>query len=485
MNPWMILATFVAYVGLLFAISLRTRAQSAQGFFLAERGAPWPVVAFGMLGASLSGVTFISVPGWVGDQGFTYMQMVFGYVVGYVFIMAVLLPMYYKLNLTSIYSYFGQRFGPRAYTTGAGFFLVSRVIGASFRLFLVVLVGQTFILEPLGLSSTWAVPVTTSVVLAVIYGYTRQGGLGTIVWTDTLQTAAMLVAVIWTLFALAQGLGISFWDLPQHISASDRSQIWVFDDWRVSNHFVKHFLAGAFVAATMTGMDQDMMQKNLACRDLRSARLNMGSFSAVLIVVNFLFLSLGWVLYQYAELNELVIERADNLYPTIALGGELGTSLGLVFLIGLLASAFSSADSALTALTTSACVDILKDSSGATRNKTHLVMTVLLFIVIWAFATVSDTSVIASIFTAANYTYGPILGLFLFGLMTRRQANDKYIPWVALVSPILCYLLEMYFKKQWGFSFGFALLPVNGFLTFCGLLAISSPILTSQLDNRD
>jgi Na+/proline symporter len=469
MNPWLILGVFAAYALLLFVIARRTRAADASGFFLAGRGAPWPLVAFGMLGASLSGVTFISVPGWVGSQGFTYMQMVLGYLVGYGFIMAVLMPLYYKLGLTSIYGYFGERFGRRAYTTGASFFLLSRVIGASFRLFLVVLVGQTFIFQPLGLSPALAVPITAAFVLAIIYGYTRQGGLGTIVWTDTLQTAAMLVAVFWTLHVVAGALGLSLLEIPAFVAQSDLSSTWSFADWRAPNHFVKHFLAGAFVAATMTGMDQDMMQKNLACRDLRSARLNMGSFSIVLVAVNLLFLSLGLLLHVYAETTGLVVDRADNLYPAIALGGELGVGLGLVFLIGLLASAFSSADSALTALTTSACVDIFGDESTRMRNRVHIGMTAVLFVVITAFSVASDTSVIASIFTAANYTYGPILGLFAFGLLMKRQPVDRWIPFVAIAAPILCYVLEMWLKSRWGFSFGFALLPVNGLLTFAGL----------------
>ncbi len=473
MNPWVIFGVFVGYALVLFAIAQWTRAKDAQGFFLAGKAAPWPVVAFGMLGASLSGVTFISVPGWVGTQGFSYMQMVLGYLVGYAFIMAVLMPLYYRLQLTSIYGYFGERFGRRAYATGASFFLLSRIVGASFRLFLVVLVGQTFIFQPLGLSPSIAIPLMAALVLAIIYGYTRRGGLGTIVWTDTLQTAAMLVAVVWTLQAVGGALGHSLGDLPGVIARSDMSELWVWSDWRAPNHFVKHFLAGAFVAATMTGMDQDMMQKNLACRDLRAARWNMASFSVVLVLVNVLFLSLGVVLHAFADASALSVERADNLYPTVALTGGLGSGLGLVFLIGLLASAFSSADSALTALTTSACVDLLGDSSTATRRRVHLAMTGVLFFVIWSFSAAADTSVIASIFTAANYTYGPILGLFAFGLLMReRRPSDRYIPFVAIAAPVICWALEMGLKAQWGFSFGFALLPVNGLLTFVGLWAL-------------
>lgn len=488
MTPTTVLLIFCGYVALLLLVARITarRAGSSDDahFFVANKSAPWYAVAFGMLGASLSGVTFISVPGWVASQGFTYMQMVLGYLVGYGFIMAVLLPLYYRMGLTSIYGYFEHRYGPRAYRTGAAFFILSRTIGAAFRLFLVALVLKLFILEPLGWSGStalggaaldWGYAAAVLVILAVIWAYTRQGGLGTIVWTDTLQTAAMLVAVLYSAYAITHALNWSWSETIHQISESPMGRWWVWDDWKAPNHFVKHFLAGAFVATAMTGMDQDMMQKNLACKNVREARWNMGSFAAVLTAVNVLFLGLGVLLYTWADAQALSIERADSLYPTVALGGSLDWRLGFVFLIGLLASAFSSADSAMTALTTSICVDLLGtekrpvDAAKALRKKVHLGVAGLLFVVIMVFSSLQDSSVVSAIFTAANYTYGPLLGLFAFGLASQRQPADRWIPWVAIASPIACYVLESGLSSQFGFSFGFALLPVNGLLTFLGL----------------
>ena len=489
MTPTTVLLIFCGYVAVLLLVARLTASHGAQDgdahFFVASKKAPWYAVAFGMLGASLSGVTFISVPGWVASQGFTYMQMVLGYLVGYSFIMAVLMPLYYRMGLTSIYGYFESRFGPKAYRTGAAFFILSRTIGAAFRLFLVALVLKLFILEPLGWSSSegaaldWGYALAVLAILGVIWAYTRQGGLGTIVWTDTLQTAAMLVAVGYSVYAITTAMDWSWGETVHHIQSSPMGHWWVWDDWKAPNHFIKHFTAGAFVATAMTGMDQDMMQKNLACKNLQEARWNMGSFSLVLVVVNILFLGLGVLLYTWANSQSLAIERADSLYPTVALGGSLGWGLGLVFLIGLLASAFSSADSAMTALTTSICVDLLgtekrpPGQATAVRKKVHLSVAFVLFAVILAFSAVQDSSVVSAIFTAANYTYGPILGLFAFGLATKNQPIDRWIPWVAVASPVLCYVLEAGLKSSYGFSFGFALLPVNGLLTFLGLLLLT------------
>lgn len=490
MNPQLVIGVFFTYVLVLLGIARWTNRRAIHGddsqhFFAANKSAPWYAVAFGMLGASLSGVTFISVPGWVESQGFTYMQMVLGYLIGYGFIMAVLMPLYYRMGLTSIYGYFESRFGKRAYKTGAAFFILSRTIGASFRLFLIALVLDLFVLKPLGWDVHWTafnlvdIPVgyaaAVAVILSVIWGYTRRGGLGTIVWTDTIQTAAMLIAVVYSGNAIVQALDWSWAEVPGRIAASPWSQWVVWEDWKASNHLVKHLLAGAFVATAMTGMDQDMMQKNLACRNLKEARLNMGSFSMVLVLVNVLFLALGALLYTWAEANGITIERADSLYPTVALDSGMGIGLGLIFLIGLLASAFSSADSALTALTTSVCVDILGTekmkpaAAKKQRNIVHIVMTIALFMVIMAFSSANDTSVVAAIFTAANYTYGPILGLFAFGLATSLRPADRFIPVVAILAPIACYGLETYLSTRHGFSFGFALLPVNGLITFLGL----------------
>lgn len=489
MQPSHVIAVFFGYAALLAVIGRLTARGNNDGFFLAGRTTPWYVVAFGMIGASLSGVTFISVPGQVAAQGFSYLQMVFGYLIGYAFIMGVLMPLYYRMQLTSIYGYLGHRFGPRAYRTGAVFFLLSRVVGASFRLFLVVLVLQLFVLQPLGWDvhvalggMEWplGVALTALTVLGVIYAYTRQGGLGTVVWTDTLQTGAMLLAVVLSVDAVADAMTGGDWGaLWAAADAKGWTDVWVLDDWKAPNHAVKHVLAGAFVAATMTGMDQDMMQKNLACRNLKEAQWNMGSFAVVLVGVNVLFLFLGAVLWLQADAMGLSPERTDGLFPGVALSGELGWAVGLMFLVGLMAAAFSSADSALTALTTSVCVDLLEvdqipaDRAEAVRKQVHIGMTLLLAAVMLGFSMSTDRSVLTSIFTAANYTYGPLLGLFAFGLVSKRTVNDRWIPALAVASPLLCYGLETGLGAAFGFSFGFALLVVNGGLMFAGLAVLS------------
>lgn len=490
----LVLLVILGYVSLLLLIARltsKTPEEDSDGkhFFMAGKQAPWYAVAFGMLGASLSGVTFISVPGWVGTQGFSYMQMVLGYLVGYGFIMAVLMPLYYRMGLTSIYGYFAERFGPKSYKTGASFFILSRTIGASFRLFLVALVLELFVLDPLEINYSislfnrfeWPLGYGVAVmgIIGIIWSYTRRGGLGTIVWTDTLQTAAMLAAVIFSADAIVQALDWSWPTVPRRVWESEWGHWMVWEDWKAPNHFVKHFIAGAFVATAMTGMDQDMMQKNLACRSLKEARWNMASFSVVLVFVNALFLGLGVLLYTYAGSFNITVDRPDSLYPTIALTSGLSVGLGIVFLIGLLASAFSSADSALTALTTSVCVDLIGTEKMAPsegtlwRKRVHLGMSGVLFLVIMIFSMVQDASVVSAIFTAANYTYGPILGMFIFGLATSLKPNDRLVPWIALLSPALCYALEFSLSQFYAFSFGFALLPVNGLITGLGLLLIS------------
>ncbi len=463
---------------LFFIAHLTGRNKKTSDFFLAGRKAPWYVVAFGMVGASLSGVTFISVPGMVGSKDFTYLQMVMGFMAGYLLIMAVLLPLYYKLGLTSIYTYLQGRFGNYAYKTGASFFMLSRIIGASFRLFLVAIVVELAILEPMYSQSvpSWAFALIVAVVLAVIYLYTRKGGMATVIWTDTVQTAAMLTAVTLTILTIGNAQGSHWTEIPDLVKSSGMTKIFVFDDWKAGNHFVKHFLAGVFVCIAMTGLDQDMMQKNLACKNLRDARWNMGSFAIVLFLANILFLSLGTLLYIHANSNGISIpEQTDKLFPMLALDGTLGGVMGGVFLVGLLASAFSSADSALTALTTSTCVDLLDTSSmdekraERTRARVHITLTGVLFIAIMLFKSVNDSSVVAALFTAANYTYGPLLGLFFYGLLSKRIPADRLIPYVAISAPIFCYILEYTLKAKYGFSFGFVLLPINGAITALGL----------------
>lgn len=486
MTPTSALLISLAYIALLFTVS-RWSSSSNSGdsestFFVAGKKAPWMVVAFGMVGASLSGVTFLSIPGWVKTQEWTYMQMVFGYCIGYMIVATVLLPIYYNKKLTSIYGYLGERFGVHAHKTGAFFFLLSRIIGASFRLFLVALVLDVLVLEPLhGGETPWTwFGGVTAAILAVIYTYTRNSGMGTVIWTDTLQTACMLAAVILTVVGILSYSGQSVWELPDALRQSNLTRIWVLDDWKASNHWVKHVLAGMFVTIAMTGLDQDMMQKNLACKGIREAQWNMGVFTAILVGANLLFLTMGSLLWMHAEQIGMTLPDAtDRLYAMVAMGGSLGPWLGVAFLVGLLASAFSSADSALTALTTSTCVDLLdtpkleKLRQVSIRKRVHLFLTIGLWLVILAFRAVNDTSVVAALFTVANYTYGPLLGLFVAGIFTRLHPKGTWIPFVCVASPLAGYLLEACMSTQFGFSFGFALLPVNGLLTLIGLFLIS------------
>ena len=488
MTPWTVLLIALGYVGILFGIAhwsnRRGKASDSESrFFVAGHQAPWYVVAFGMIGASLSGVTFLSIPGWVRDQEWTYMQMVFGYCIGYVVVGLVLLPLYYKLKLTSIYEFLKSRFGSEAHKTGAAFFILSRIIGASFRLFLVALVIDVLVLEPLSEGSTpWTwFACATAGILGVIYLYTRQSGMGTVIWTDTLQTACMLLAVVLTIAGILKAGGQSWGELPEVLASTDMTKIWVTEDWKLKNHWLKHILAGMFVTIAMTGLDQDMMQKNLACRNLREAQWNMGTFTIVLVGANVLFLTMGALLWMHASSTGMPLPDAtDRLYPMVAMNGSLGPVLGVAFVVGLLASAFSSADSALTALTTSTCVDLLdtpsKNPKDATiiRKRVHLGMAALLWLVIMTFRAVNDTSVVAALFTVANYTYGPLLGLFGVGMFTRWQPRKGLLPVVCIAAPFLGYLLEQALMSKSGFSFGFALLPVNGLIAALGLWLISS-----------
>lgn len=473
MSATLVLLILIAYFGLLMFIAYLTRAKENNDFYLGGRQSSWYVVAYGMLGASLSGVTFISVPGWVESSQMTYMQMVLGYVVGYAVISGVLLPIYYRMQLTSIYSYLIDRFGRVSYKTGASFFLLSRVIGASFRLYLVAMVFHYAIFERLG----WDVPFVASVVIAIalIWVYTHQGGIKTIIWTDTFQTTFMILAVIFTLVAISNHFDWTIGAMIERIAASENSRIFVFDDWSSSQHFVKNFLGGMFITIAMTGLDQDMMQKNLSCKNIGDAQKNMRWFSIVLVFINLLFLGLGVVLYIFAA--EMGIEASgDELYPMIALDGYLGVGVGVLFILGLTAAAYSSADSALTSLTTSFTVDILEadklgEKEAAKKRKlVHILFSVVLVLVILVFKAVNDESVISSLFKVASYTYGPLLGLYGVGIFTKWQLNDKYVWIVCLIAPVLAYVLNAY-SVEWfnGYKFGFELLLLNGILCAIGL----------------
>jgi Na+/proline symporter len=448
----------------------------SQSFFIGNKNSPWYIVAFGMIGTSLSGVTFISVPGWVGATQFSYLQMVFGYLLGYLVVGGVLLPLYYRLNLTSIYTYLEGRFGFWTYKTGAFYFILSRTIGAAFRLFLVANVLQ------LAMFDAWGVPyaLTVAVTILLIWVYTFKGGIKTIVWTDSLQTFFMLTAVGITVWQIGSSFQMGFAGIVETISESDLSKTFFFEDWKSKQYFWKQFLSGALITVVMTGLDQDMMQKNLSCKNLRDSRLNMFSFSLILVLVNLMFLSLGVLLYYYAAETSMEIPaKGDELYPTIALSGQLGIGVSILFLLGLVAAAYSSADSALTALTTSVCIDLLDINSKSekqkdrSRKRVHLLMSGLLFVVIMLFSLINDESVISELFTAAAYTYGPLLGLFAFGLTTKLEVEDKRVPLLCLLSPFITYMVDTN-AADWfnGFEFGYEILLLNGMITYLGLLLL-------------
>ena len=473
MNANIILLIFIIYfLVLLFISNLTSKKSTFTDFFNANRSSPWYLVAFGMIGTSLSGVTFISVPGEVGSSNFSYFQVVLGYLVGYYVIAKVLLPLYYKHNLISIYTYLEDRFGFYSYKAGAFFFLLSRTIGASFRLFLVAGVLQIAIFNQLGLPYFFSVLLT----ILLIWIYTFKGGIKTIVWTDALQTLFMLSAVIITIVIITDKMNISLYESFHMVKNSSYSNIFYFD-WRAGNDFFKQFISGAFIAIVMTGLDQDMMQKNLTCRNLGDAQKNIFWFCVILVIANLLFLFLGALLYLYSEsVNFQLPTSTDDLYPLLALN-ELGFLTSVIFILGIIAAAYSSADSALTSLTTSFCIDFLdiqkRNNKRKTRLLVHLGFSILLFIVILIFNEINDESVINSIFKAAGYTYGPLLGLFSFGIFTKYKIKDKFVFFVCLISPIISYLINIYSEELlFGYRFGFEILLLNGLLTFLGLYFI-------------
>lgn len=482
MSATQIILLIASYFGVLILISYLTgKNDSNEDFFKAGKESPWYVVAFGMVGASLSGVTFISVPGWIDGSQFSYFQVVLGYMVGYFVVAFVLMPIYYRLNVTSIYEYLLERFGTVSHKTGAFFFFVSRVLGAAFRLFLVAIVLQQFVFDE------WNVPFEITVVISIllIWIYTNKGGIKTIVWTDTLQTLFMILAVILSIYFINESLGWSFGEFLASSELKEYSKIFVTDSFLERSHFLKSFVGGMFITICMTGLDQDMMQKNLTCKTLKDAQKNMMSFSIVLVGVTFLFMLLGALLFIYAKRYDIAIPlmdgnpKTDLLFPEIALNSGLGITLAVTFMLGLIAAAYSSADSALTSLTTSFCVDFLniekkpKDQQKKIRKQTHIAMSFLLVVVIIAFKYILNSNVIDSLLTVAGYTYGPLLGLFAFGIFTNYQIKDKYVWIVALSSVILIMLIaNIPPENLGGYVLGYELLPINGLLTFIGLILI-------------
>ncbi|MFT4970637.1 MAG: SSS family transporter [Chitinophagales bacterium] len=477
MTPLVIVVTIIAYFLFLIGIAQYTKGKADNAaFFSGNKNSKWYLVAFGMIGASLSGVTFLSVPGQVGGNAFSYMQMVVGYLLGYTFIALVLIPMYYRLNLVSIYQYLETRFGVSAHRTGSAFFLLSRIVGAAFRLFLVAGVLHYF------LFSAYDIPFifTTIITVVLIWVYTFQGGIKTIVVTDTLQTSFMIFALLFAIYYIMKDLNFSFGELWDQADAAGYTKMVFLENFATSKlHFAKQFFSGALIALVMTGLDQDMMQKNLTCKNVEEAQKNIFSMSVLLIPINFLFLCLGAFLFLYASSKGIIVpDRADYLFPEIALN-HFPLAVGIIFLLGLIAAAYSSADSALTSLTTAFCVDFLgmhkeeKARDKSTRLKVHLAFSAIIILVVWLFDSLGDESVITNIFKFAGYTYGPLLGLFIFGLFTKFKVRDKFIPLVCLLSPILTYLVATYSPQLIGYTFGYELLLVNGGITFAGLLAIT------------
>jgi solute:Na+ symporter, SSS family len=474
MTPILILGIFLAYTVLLFTVTwITARKANNQSFYIGNRISPWFVVAYGMIGASLSGVTFMSVPGWVKETQFSYMVVVLGYLFGYFVIALVLLPLYYRLKLTTIYSYLEKRFGFWSYKTGAGFFILSRILGASLRMFLVINVLQIFVFD------AWNIPfwVNVLIFITLIILYTLKGGIRTIVWTDTLQTTFMLLAVVLSVIYISKDLGTPMFKLARTVLDSSVSKMFI-TDWHNERFFVKQFLSGMFITISMTGLDQEMMQKNLSCRNIKEAQKNMFTFSGIIVLVNFLFLLLGAFLLIYANSKNITVTMTDDLFPTVAFK-YLGSVAGIVFLIGLISAAFPSADGALTSLTTSVSIDFLglekkegisEKAKTQTRYKVHITIAVIFFVCILLFRTLNDRAIIDKLFTIAGYTYGPLLGLFTFGLFTKRKVNDKVTPYIAVLSPVICYFLSTYSVQLFnGYKFGFELLLLNGFLTFMGL----------------
>jgi SSS family transporter len=476
MNPYLVVGIVLGYFSILIVISLLTsRKADSQTFFTGNRKSPWYLVAFGMVGTALSGVTFVSVPGEVGNSAFSYLQFIFGNIVGFWIVAAVLLPMYYRLNLVSIYAFLDQRFGTFSHKTGSFFFLISKLIGAAFRLYIVAVVLQ------IGFFDAFKIPfaLTVIVTISLVWLYTFKGGVKTIVWTDTLQTLFLISAVIFTIITISNGLGWNAGKLIKEIAADQNSQIF-FWEWQSGNNFFKQFIAGMFVTIVIVGMDQDMMQKNLTCKTIKDAQKNMVVFSFSFLITVFLFLGLGALLYIYSRKSGITIpENTDDLYPMLALN-YLGLPVGIAFLLGIIAAAYSSADSALTALTTSFSIDFLKiekyEENKIQRIKrlSHLMFSILLILVILFFRTINNESIVMAVFRVAGYTYGPILGLFVFGMYSKRIVTDKWVPFVALISPVISFFISKYSEViLFGYKFGFELLILNGLITMAGLWVIS------------
>lgn len=463
-----IILSILVYFLLLLGLSwLTSRKADNRDFFSARHSSPWAMVAFGMIGASISGVTFVSVPGMVLSVQMTYLQMCMGYILGYFAVAFVLLPVYYRLRLTSIYTYLQGRLGRRSYTTGASFFLVGKMTGSAVKFYVVCMILQRFVLD------AYHVPfaVTVSSLVVLIWLYTRRGGIRTLVWTDSFQTLCILTTLLLIILSATQALGMS---LPEAVSAvahDARSRIFVFDDWRSTQNFWKQFLSGVFIVVVMTGLDQDMMQKNLTCRTLREAQKDLCSYGFAFLPANLLLLALGVLLALLAQRWGMPLpENTDELMLIFTAGGRLGPVVTVLFSIGIVAACFSSADSALTALTTSVCVDLFRrPDDEALRKRTHVLVALVFIAFILVFARLNSTSLLQAVLMLVGYTYGPLLGLFAYGLFTRRGVRDRWVPYVCVASPLLCLAAALLARRYLDYQFGYELLMLNGALTFVGL----------------
>ena len=484
MSPYLVLTIILIYFAALIVISVITsKGATTDTFFTANRQSPWYLVAFGMIGSSLSGITFVSVPGNVGTVGFAYFQVVLGYIVGYTVIMTLLMPLYYRLNLVSIYTYLEQRFDTWSYKTGAFFFLLSRTIGSSLRLCLSATVLQLFLFD------AWNIPfyVTVAITIFLIWVYTFKGGIKTIVWTDAFQTIFLVSAVIISVYLISDRLGLSFGGMIQKVYESDYSRIFHFDDVNSPLFFPKRFFGGAFIAIAMTGLDQDLMQKNLTCKNLHEAQKNMFWLTVSIVIVNLLFLTLGALLYIYSTAKGITLPaHSDELYPRLALN-EFGLLAGIFFLLGIIASSYASADSALASLTTSFCIDFLdfknkpENVKRKQKNIVHFGFSVLFLVIILISKELNQRSLIETVLDVAGYTYGPLLGLFTFGLFTKRQVRDKLVPLVCMIAPLISFWINSN-SVNWfsGYKIGIEVLILNGFITFVGLFVISQKGVTSD-----
>lgn len=487
MTPFLVILTIAIYFIVLFGISyLSSRNADSAGFFVGNRKSSWYLVAIAMIGSSISGVTFVSVPGMVGASSFSYLQMVLGFVVGQFIIAFVLIPLFYKMNVVSIYEYLEDRFGVSSYKTGAWFFFISKMLGAAVRLFLVCITLQLLVFDPLNL------PFALNALLTVllVWLYTFKGGVKTLIWTDAFKTLCLVVSVVLCIYYIASDLNLNFDSLVSTIKDSNLSQMFFFDDINDKRYFFKQFLAGVFTMIATTGLDQDMMQRNLSCKNSRDSQKNMITSGISQFFIIALFLMLGVLLYTYADANRIDLpESSDQLFPLIATGGFFPIIVGILFIIGLISAAYAAAGSALTALTTSFTVDILsekykKDEKQltSTRKKVHIAMAIVMALVIIVINALNNTSVIDAVYILASYTYGPILGMFAYGLFSKRQVRDRYIPIVAIVAPILCYILQMN-SEEWfgGYKFSYEILIFNALFTAIGLAMLSKKELVSKI----